>query len=704
MSKVSAQQAVADRILVRVYLLFAGFLLFALAVVGQILYVQWGQGDRWRSMEANLRVYYKTVVADRGSILSDDGSVMAVTLPFYRLAMDVTVHDPKYFASYEDSLNAMCEGLARHFRQKGYSADYFKTKLLKARRNKDRHVYLFPVKKTLNYRELKALLQLPLLNQGRFRGGVIIEKVNNRRFYPFGNLARITLGFVANDTTGFKGIEFSYNEYLQGQNGSQLVQRLPGDVELPLSEYGGVEAQDGLDVVTTLNVHMQDVVETALRRAVVAHQAKGGVAILMEVATGEIKAMVNYPETYNYAVATLYEPGSTFKLASFLAALEDGYITPEDTVQTGQGYLQVSDRVLRDVGGYGKLSARQVFEKSSNVGTAKLILEHYADKPAEFLSRLNQLGVLGGTGIAIRGEPAPDIIRPTDSLWNATTLAWLSVGYNVRLTPLQVLTFYNSVANGGTRVAPQVVKELRRGSEVVQRFEPVVLQKRIASEKSIAIMQELMQGVVQRGTAATIRRTVYPIAGKTGTAQKLVGGEYLRRHRASFCGYFPADSPKYTCLILIDEPSEGGSYGGEVAAPVFKEIADRLYATDVSLSPGPEVLSAATKPLHYPITRTVHRETAISIYNLLSISVPEQPDADYVRTWQHGKVVKMSPQRLRPGIVPDVLGMSARDALALLENQGLRVRLRGHGKVRRQNLEPGKAFRRGETIELTLTY
>lgn len=695
---------VSDRILRRVYLLFAVFLVFGGALVAQILHVQVVQGERWRAAQSQDHVYFREVVADRGSILSDDGSVLAVTLPFYRLALDVTMIREENFPAFDDSLTALCSALGRQFAAEGLGAGHFRQLIRTARREKDRHVYLLPVKRTLNYRELKALLRLPILNQGRYRGGVIVEKVNNRRFYPFRTMARITLGFVADDTTGFKGIETAYNDHLRGRGGRQLVQRIPGGVEVPLSEYAGIEAIDGLDVVTTLNVYMQDVVSTALAQAVDRHKAKSGVAILMEVETGHIKALANYPETYNTGVATLLEPGSTFKLATLLAAAEAGQFDPNDTVQTGNGTWQVSDRTLRDAHALGRISAQQAFEKSSNVGIAKLIDRYYGKRPDEFVSRLQRLGVLGASGVDLKGEPTPDIIRPNDPHWNATTLPWLSIGYNVRLTPLQIVSFYNAVANGGKRMAPLLVKELRRGSQVVERFEPRVVDRAIASEASLALARELLEGVVTRGTAKSIASPNFTMAGKTGTAQKLENGSYQRRYRASFCGYFPAQNPRYTCFILIDDPTEGAYYGGDVAAPVFRAIADQLYATDTHLSATVKAAPRAERKVLYPISRVVHTEDARTVYNRLSISAPRDADSPYARTWQQGAVVREASFRQPSGRVPAVVGMSAKDAVAVLEGAGLTVRLRGVGRVRRQSLAAGGSYRRGQTIELTLTH
>lgn len=693
---------VSDNILKRIYLLFGGFFVFAMLVVLQVLRVQLGQGERWRAEQEQELIYSKTMLADRGSILSDDGSILAITLPFYRIAMDVTVIRKSEYAAFDDSLNALCGQLAQHFGEGRYDKAYFYQKIKRAQEQQDRHIYLFPVRRTFNYQEMKRIRSFPILNRGRFRGGLIIEKINNKRFYPFGSLARITLGLMRDDTSAIKGVEYSFNNAMRGVDGKAVVQRVPGGVEIPLADFGEIEAQDGYDVRTTLNVHMQDIVYSALKRGVLQNEAKGGVAILMEVGTGHIKAIANYPEDYNYAVATQYEPGSTFKLASLIAALESGRLSVDDSVSTGNGTVQYYDRLLKDPISYGQLSLGRAFEKSSNVAISRLIYHQFKDDPRMFLDLIEQQGLLTPLGFQLKGEPDPYIIHPDNTtLWNQTTLPWLSIGYNVRLTPLQVLAYYNAIANGGRYIQPVLVHQLTHNGRVVQTFEPRVIREQVCSDQTLATVQQLLKGVVQQGTATNLRSSNYEIAGKTGTCQKLIDGEYQRMYRASFAGYFPANQPRYTLFVMVDEPTAGDFYGADVAGPIFKEIADNLYATDMEVAqPFTELADGQRGSL--PEAPVVYQQDARTVFNALNISAPESPEADFVRARAGERVVRMDAISLPTDKVPNVHGMNARDAVALLENMGLKVVLRGHGRVKRQSLPAGAALKPNQTILLTL--
>jgi cell division protein FtsI (penicillin-binding protein 3) len=694
---------VSDKILLRVYILFACFNVFALAIIGQVLYLQLYQRDKWEAVQNRDFVYLKRVPADRGSILADDGSVLAASLPFYRVGMDVTSVRPKDIPAFADSLDLLCNRLARHFghwEDETFDAQYFKAKILKASQQKDRHIYLLPPSRLLTYSEMKLLRSFPILNRGRFKGGLVLEKVNNKRFYPFKDLARITLGLMKDDSIPVKGLENAYNAALRGKDGLMLVQRIPGNVEVPLNEYGEVEARDGYDIETTLNVHMQDVVANALEKAVEKSEAKGGVAIVMEVNTGHIKAIANYPEDFNYAVVTQYEPGSTFKLASVIAALEEGIVTPTDTIDTRNGEITYYDRKMRDVFPYRRLTFQQCFEKSSNVGISRVIAQGFAGKSRRFYEHLDRMGVLNTTDIHLSGEPQPYIIRPGNKHWAGTTLPWLSIGYNVRLTPLQQLAFFNAVANNGTFIQPVLVKGVKNNSVSVQEVQGRVLREKICSDKTLRIVQNMLRGVVEHGTASNIKGAHFAMAGKTGTCQKLVGKKYEKLYRATFAGYFPADQPRYSCFIMIDEPKGTEYYGAQLAAPVFKEIAENLHATDLQLLETRQV-TAKAKP-EYPVTAALNIEDAKTVYNALDISTPQRPVTDYVRARQADHTVVLSPVRLSKFYVPDVVGMSAKDALPLLENLGLRVRLQGTGKVRRQSIVPGTAIKGRQNIILEL--
>ncbi len=702
---VTPPSTVSDQILKRVYLLFGAIVLFAVIIVVQTLRIQWGQGDKWRAVAAQERVMARPVVADRGSILADDGTILATTLPFYRIALDATRLRPSDYPSYDDSLDLLCTRLSRHFGRGEMTANEFRALIQRARRRGDRHVYLFPVSRTFTYPEMRLIRSFPMLNRGRFKGGLIVEKVQHKRFYPFGDMARITLGVVRDDTIPSKGLEVSFDHLLRGRNGLALVQRLPGGVEVPLSELGEVETQDGYDLHTTLNVHIQDVAATALRRAIERTEAKGGVAIVMEVSTGHIKAISNYPENYNTAAATAVEPGSTFKLATTIAVLEAGAVRLGDTIKTGRGEVTYYDRTVKDVYPLGTITFRTAFEKSSNVALSKVVNGAFASRPSEFVRALERMGALSMVGSQLKGEPVPYVIRPEQKkVWSGTTLPLLAIGYNATLTPLQLLAFYNAVANNGRMIQPILVHEARTAGEVAAQFEPVVIREKICSDETLAAVRELLEGVVERGTATNIKNGAYRVAGKTGTAKKLVDGTYQKVYRASFAGYFPAEAPRYSCIVVIDEPSGAEYYGAQVAAPVFKEIADHLYAHDrrqQAMAEATGRLPKVDQPT-LPVTRLVHYDDAEAVYNALNISTPARPTTEYVRAWQSGQTVALANYRVAKGRVPDVRHMSLKDALPMLENLGLRVRYRGQGKVRQQSLEAGAPLRRGATITLTL--
>ena len=695
---------VSDTILKRVYFLFGFFVLFACLIIFQVLHLQWFETSKWDAERMSERVYYRKVLADRGSVLSDDGSILAITIPFYRPAIDATVIKEHNFANYDDSLNALCETLSKTFAKNDSTLDskYFKNLIITAKAREDRHCYIFPIKRLLNFQEMKLIKTLPIFNRGKYKGGLIIEKVNNQRFYPFDKLGRITLGLMKDDTTGLRGIEYSFNKELRGRDGTTLVQRLAGNIELPINEFGEEDALDGRDVVTTLNISMQDIVSQALQRGMEKHVAKSGVAILMETNTGKIKAIANYPENFNYAVNMPVEPGSTFKIASAMVALEDGVVKPTDTIHTGNGEAKYSDRTLKDVTAYGDLTFKQVFEKSSNVGIAKVINDFYGNQPQRFIQQLEKIGAIAHTGSQLQGEPTPYIIRPGNPEWNTTTIPWLSTGYNVLLTPLQMLTFVNAIANNGKMLQPIIVSQIRNNSEVEIKFKAAVLREKICSEQTLATMREFMEGVVNQGSATSIK-THFAIAGKTGTTKKSVQGEYKTLYRSSFVGYFPADKPRYSCIVMLDEPMAGDIYGSAVAAPVFKEIAEKIMSADIKMErESPLRTSFPDRSWDIPVTRLVNQQDAKIVYNQLNITTPNRPSTDYSYCKRTNYTVSMNSYKVRKWEVPDVVGMPAKDALAVLENIGMKVKMTGNGVVHHQSLGYGARYRRGDGIHLTM--
>lgn len=699
---------VSDHILRRIYIMFAAVLLFSLLIVLQILKIQWIEGDRWIEKQDKERVYLKNVPATRGSILASNGEVLATTLPFYRIAIDATVLKENNFPNFQDSLSMLCNKLARYFGDGKLNAQYFKNKILEAKKRKDHHVYLFPVGRTFKYQEMKQIKTFPIFNHpNKNISGLIIEKINNKRFYPYEELARSTLGILKDDTLGVRGLEHAYNQELRGRDGLILVQKIAGGAEIPLSDYEIQEPKDGYDIQTSIQIELQDVVYTALEKGVLNNAAQGGVAILMEVQTGKIIAIANYPEHYNHAIGTPLEPGSTFKIASLMAFLEDKAIGLQDTINTYQGQKDLYGLKMKDEVAYTKLTLQQAFEKSSNIAFAEVSENFYSDKPQKFIDRLYEIGILRHTGSQIKGEPEPYVIKPNHRLWSKSTLPWLSIGYNVKLTPLQILTFVNGIANHGKLISPVLVTDVKEGANIIEHFESQVIIPKMCSRSTLKTVQEFMLAVVENGTARNIRDSVYKIAGKTGTVQKYEDGKYQKKYRSSFVGYFPADNPKYSCYVMIDEPEKGEYYGSRVAAPVFKEIADYIYYRDLEIHQN-RIKTNKFAAQQLPYNRISHKKDILKLYQLLNIPYPENIDleTEYIRTHNKGKLVAMEDLPFSGKYVPNVKGMTAKDAVPLLENMGFWVKLHGSGRVKYQSIAPGQPIthdlRKKQFISLTL--
>lgn len=708
---------VSNTILTRVYILFACLLMFAVMVAFRIVGLQWNQA-KWLQKEIDEKVYFKKVVADRGSIFADDGTILATSIPFYRVAMDVTQIDTALIPKYRDSLLVLAHKLADKFgpltRMDSIQVDSFTMSLrgrdtvvtretiintdslafqgyydrmMKAIAEKDRHIYL--VRRMIDFKELEEVKTYPVVNLGRLKGGFVIEKIHNKRFYPFGELASITLGRLQGDTLGVRGIESAFNKQMRGRDGYILAQKVAGGSYLPLDQYGEEESLDGYDVHTTLNINIQEVAENALKQSVERNKAKFGTAIVIETTTGKIKALANYPETYNYAFARQVEPGSTFKLASALAMLEDNNIDVCDTIDTGNGSIMYEDKKITDAYKLGKIPFEMVFAKSSNVGTSKAIFDRYRNDPTRYIKHLEKFHLTETANTQFDGEPVPTLVRPGDELWNPVVLPSMSIGYSISLTPMQVAAFYNAVANGGKYVRPWIVESLRDRALPIRRYTTEVLPQPICSKRSADAARELLRGVVEHGTAAGLDKGLpFKIAGKTGTARKAFNGEYRTIYQSSFAGFFPAENPKYTIYVLIDEPSAGQIYGAAVAAPVFRAIAEQIYAMDWELSKTAK--KADERPDPRPAPRTLYAQDAKVIYETLNIGTAGIPDADWVKPAYNGHQINYTPICPEDSrTVPDVRGMSSRDAVTLLENVGARVTLFGHGRVSMQSLQAG---------------
>ncbi len=699
------QGSVKKSIVTRVRLAFLGVLLFSAAIVWKIQRIQYVEGEKWRALEQERRIVYQPVRATRGNIFSDNESIMATSLPFFRVAWDPSVVDDNLFQKDVDSLALQ---LSRFFGDR--SVQEYRRKLVNAHSAKPAVRYLRLNSRQINFQEKKLLATWPIFRAGKNKGGVIFEQVD-KRFRPFGGLAQRTIGFINEEAHG-AGLEYTFNKELAGKDGEALFERLPGGLK-PVYDGSEVKPQAGFDIKTTLDINLQDVAENALLRSLVDNNAQYGTVILMEVQTGEIKAVANlgkvsegeYREDYNYAIADQgrTEPGSTFKLASMMALFEDNPdLDLNDTVNTGRsGQMKIAGAVKTDSHPYGRISVQQVFEKSSNIGVAKLVNDHFNAEPAKYTDYLKKFGLHQPLGFQMTGEAKPYVKDPADRSWSRTSLSTMSIGYELKLAPLQTLAFYNAVANNGVKIQPLIVKEIKQADKVLERFEPRVLNPKICSDATLAKLRAMMEGVVEHGTARGIRTPDYKIAGKTGTAWKFKNGRYTKTYSTSFCGYFPADKPKYSCIVVVDSPKRGRIYGADVAAPVFREVADKAMARDQA-SQRPLLARAPKRKALVPAAYAGMQDELQLVLGRLGVSNQGGGADDWVRADTAPQGVQWQPLAVRRGRMPNVSGLTRRDALFLLENRGLRVRTIGTGRVKRQSVVPGMPLTRGAVVLLEL--
>lgn len=685
-------------------------------VVGQMVYIQVGEGKRWREHDLRNSFRVKTVVPTRGDILARDGRLLATSIPSYRIYMDMG-GDAFARDLFPQKVDSLAGQLAALFGDR--TPRQYRQMLMEGFQARSRY---WLVKRNVTYPELKRMRQFAVFNLGKYRGGLIAES-QNKRIYPFGPLARRTIGYTnlsrADRQAAGAGIEHSQDSILAGVPGKIQERRVTGGAWVPTGDPSDVEPVPGTDIVTTIDINIQDVAHEALLKTLERHRAKRGVAILMEVKTGEILAMCNlnrtqsggYAEDYNYAVSETNEPGSTIKLASYMIALEDGYIDPDDKVETGDGRLKVHGFTIEDShkGGFGTLTVRQAFELSSNVAVSKIIGKCYRNREKEYIEKLYRYHLNTPCGVDLRGEPSPYINYPGDDTWSGVSLMQMSYGYEMKLTPLQILNFYNAVANDGVMVRPRLVKAYYRHGKLVSRTEVEVVDRQIASPRVIRQAKEMLCGVVENGTAKNLSQQAFRIAGKTGTAQLAnTRHGYLHgnqvRYMASFVGYFPADDPKYSCIVLVTDPASGQYYGNTVAGPVFREIADKVYATRPDMAP-PLTAAMADPAEAVPYTFSGYKPDLQASLGLFAIPARDlsDPRNEWVATRRTGTGVELRDRLAQPQRVPNVVGMGARDAVALCENAGLMVDLRGRGMVTRQSIPPGGEARRGDRVTLTLS-
>jgi cell division protein FtsI (penicillin-binding protein 3) len=696
----------------RIWLVFVGLTLVGLGVFARIVIIQQFEGDRWAQLGEDFSASVRTIEPARGQILSHDGSLLATSVPVYDLRWDARC-EGMVWDVYHEEIESFCEDVGEAV---GRNAADIKAKFDNARQRGHRGAL---IARSIPFTDYQRLKESRFAQLGRYKSGLVFERRENRK-QPFGLLAKRTIGIDREHER--VGIERAWNEELSGQEGQILARKVAGNQWMPVTDDYLVDPVEGLDVVTTLDLHLQDVATDALERQLRAHNGAWGTVILCEVSTGAIRAIANlsrveredgvaYWESYNHAIGTAVEPGSTFKLASLIACMEAG-MSPNDSIDTGDGEVFFHGKRMRDSnhneGGHGILSLKEIFEVSSNVGTALAVKQQFGDNPQAFLDGLQQLGVHKKTGIRFVGEGDPEVkTSVSDKGWTGLSLTQMAIGYEVEQTPLQTLTLYNAIANGGKVLRPQLVEALKSNGEIVKTYDPFVISPQLCSASTLAACKAMMEGVCDpqgEGTAQRVfKDSPYRVAGKTGTARIATRNGYEEgRYRASFAGYFPAENPRYSCVVVIADTRSGSYYGSTIAAPVFQELADLIYATDPAfhtLSKGPLAQQRAI-----PAANDGARADLMGLYDILGIAYNTDVHSDWVKVQSGDTQAQLSELTIPEQGVPDVRGMGLRDALYLLENAGLRVKYEGQGSVKSQSITPGTPLRKElTTIQLRLS-
>ncbi len=719
--------SIKNSIIIRVWVVFFFLAILALAIIGRIIYIQRVDGKKWLKEMKTESIMERNIPAVRGNIYSDNGSLLATSLPKYRLGFDVNVgadsdrkdKNKANIKLFNDKIDSLCLGLSTIFKDR--TPNSFKKKIFEARdiwlpqSEEDiaknlpkRHPFIILDNRYISYEERKKLELIALAKENKLKGGLVIERIDQRA-HPFDNMGLRTIGYLLEKGGKGVGIEKSMGQYLVGRPGKGIFEKLRGNnVWKPIEDSPETKPIPGSDVYTTLNINIQDETETALRKAVELYQPNYASAIVMEVKTGEIKAMANlsfskkenkYTENLNFAVAGGATPGSTIKLPTMLALLEEG-VNPNDSVETGEGTFPYKGKILSDSknGGFGKISVQQVFEKSSNIGIVKLALKTFGNNEDKYFEYLKKYKLDQKLGFQIKGEPAPIFYPPGHKYHSDFTLPYTAFGgIESSITPLQMLTFYNAIANDGYWVQPIIVKYIKNGDKI--EVDCTESQRRtdepIASKSAINKVKKMLEGVVDRGTASTQKSDIYKFAGKTGTSKKLKNGSFADGiYYTAFAGYFPAENPKYSCIIVIDEPKGKNSqelYAGDVAVPVFRQIADQIYADDLSLNKTSKIKSQVNESISkksFALNEDFEAmitEKLISNAKLIQIKININPNIKSDKS-----------------TVPNVVGLPLRDALFVLENKNFKVKYVGFGKVKKQSLPAGSLMRNNTYINLEL--
>lgn len=693
-----------SEILLRAYLGFAFIFILGIAIVGRAFYIQTVQGDYYRSLADSLTIFPKTILAERGNIYSQDGRLLATTLPTFDIRVDfkTTYAHPEIFKENVDSL-AIC--LAAMFPEK--TVLQYKNELVKERKKKNRYYLL---KRNVSYNQLAEMKRWPMFREGRYKSGIWDVQID-KRLKPFNGLAERTIGFVSDSGRVKVGLEGTYNTDLKGKEGTVMVQKISGGATLPLDSKEEIVPQPGRDIYTTLDVELQDVAEDALGRALSHHGAGHGCVVLMEVKTGKIKAIANlgltkdstYAEIQNYAVGEATEPGSTFKLATVASLMEDGFVTANTSVDAENGEYTVYKLTIRDheAPETPSLTVKRAIEVSSNVVMAKLAFQNYQAAPQKFYKHLDAFGFTKPINIELPGAVKPTIAAPEK--WSGVSAAYIAHGYELQISPLHTLMFYNAIANNGVMVKPYLVDKVKEYNRTVDSTTTTVINEKICSDKTIRQLQDILSGVVENGTATNLKTDYLHVAGKTGTAVIAQGkGGYKnggkKVYQASFCGYFPAEAPEYSMIVVINSPSQNGYYGNVVAGAIFKEVADKVYSLSLDMH---KAINKQVSENKLPAMPKASAGDLATIYRFLGIKV-EGVNTEWATANATGSRVALLEDEVETGMVPDVTGMGLRDALYLLESMGMRVSVTGHGSVVSQSVVAGEKLIKGMSIAIEL--
>ncbi|HEU0136743.1 MAG TPA: penicillin-binding protein [Flavobacterium sp.] len=657
----------------RIYLFAFAIFLMAVGIIVKLTNIQWVEGDYYRKLAKDRTVRNFVIPANKGNIYSADGSLLATSIPNYTIRFDAVAPQSEAF---EENIRPLADSLSILL---GKPASFYHAQLRKARVQKNRYYLLA---RGLSYTDYMRMKKFPLFRLGANKGGIISEQKTVRE-HPIGKIAERTIGYERVNPDGTpdgKGIEWAYRKYLTGKDGKVLKQKIAKGQWKPIRDVNEVDPQDGYDIISTIDVYIQDIAHHALLKQLELYEADHGCVVVMETKTGHVKAISNlgrakdgsYYETTNYAIAESHEPGSTYKLADMMSLLDDKKVDTNAVYNSNGGVVLYSGKKVRDSheGGYGKISLAKGFEVSSNTVLVQAVYENYKNDPKQFVGNLNRYGLNSKLGLPLQGEGVPYIPQPGDKHWSAISLPWMAFGYGVHITPLQTLTYYNAVANNGEMVKPQFVSEIREWNKTIKKYDKEVLNPRICSPETIAKLKALLANVVKKGTGSKLYSKDFPMAGKTGTAQ----ANYNRKdgtekhYISSFVGYFPADLPQYSCIVVVHEPntSKNNYYGADVAGPVFKRIAQKIFTG----APSTNEIKNLNKKI---------QKQELSYDNYYSKSL------DKIQ------------------VVPNLKGMAGMDAVALLENLGIKVRAIGIGKVRKQSLQPGQQLTKNAVIILELS-